>query len=114
MTNYLEFPLEKGGQIILEVDESEEALSKGGLVQASNATDKVLAKVDNTFDSAIENVREAADILLNKLRSLHQSPDEIEVTFGLKASGELGGTFLVAKAGIEANYTVKLKWTKDG
>jgi hypothetical protein len=33
----------------------------------------------------------------------------VEVTFGLKASGEVGG-FLVARATMDANYAVTLKW----
>jgi len=38
-------------------------------------------------------------------------PDEVEITFGLKASGELG-SLVIAKAGVEANYSVKLTWKK--
>ena len=112
MADYIEFPLQEGGTIIIEVDETENRHENGGLVPASRGGKKVLVVTEKTFDDAVEHVRHAADVLLKKLRSLHQSPDEIEVTFGLKASGELGGTFLVAKAGVEANYTVKLKWSK--
>jgi hypothetical protein len=36
--------------------------------------------------------------------------DEVEVTFGLKAVGDLGN-FAIGKVGAETNYTVKLKWT---
>jgi hypothetical protein len=35
-------------------------------------------------------------------------PDELEITFGLKVSGEAG--WIVAKAGTEANFEIKLKW----
>ncbi|MEW5870666.1 MAG: CU044_2847 family protein [Chloroflexota bacterium] len=35
--------------------------------------------------------------------------DEVEVSFGLKTIGEVGN-FAVGKAGVEANYTVALKW----
>ena len=73
-----------------------------------------LDDVENLFDAAIDNVRDAADLLLNKLKSLHDAPDAIEVTFGLKATGELGGNFFVAKAGLEANYTITLKWERNG
>ena len=33
------------------------------------------------------------------------------MTFGLKTTGE-AGLFAVGKVGLEANYTVKLKWGK--
>jgi hypothetical protein len=36
--------------------------------------------------------------------------EEVEVSFGLKAMGELG-TFAVGKVGLEANYQVTLKWS---
>jgi hypothetical protein len=42
---------------------------------------------------------------------LADRPDEVEITFGLKASGELG-SLVVAKAGVEASYSVKLTWKK--
>ena len=34
------------------------------------------------------------------------------MTFSLKATGEVGN-FAVAKAGAEANYTVKLTWKRE-
>jgi hypothetical protein len=38
--------------------------------------------------------------------------DDVEVTFGIKAVGEVG-MFAVCKAGAEVNYEVKLKWSKE-
>ena len=37
--------------------------------------------------------------------------DEIELEFGVKASGE-GGFFCFAKASAEAHFNVKIKWKK--
>ena len=54
-------------------------------------------------------MRGAASIIVKKLRSLSDPPDEMEVSFGLKASGELGN-IVVGKGGLEANYTVTMKW----
>lgn len=113
MPMFIEFPLEDGGSITIEVDEKL-VKYQDGLIEASRGEDKLLAVADKTFDAAVETVRNAADVLINKMRSLHQAPDEIEVTFGLKATGELGGTFFVAKASMDANYTVKLKWSVNG
>jgi hypothetical protein len=49
---------------------------------------------------------------VNKLRALSDPPDEMEVSFSLKASGELGN-IAIGKAGAEANYTVTLRWRKE-
>jgi len=37
---------------------------------------------------------------------------EMEVSFGIKATGELSN-FAVGKVGLEANYQVKLIWKKS-
>jgi hypothetical protein len=46
------------------------------------------------------------------VKDISDRPDEVEVTFGLKATGEVG-SFAVAKANAEANYKVKLTWKRD-
>ena len=47
-----------------------------------------------------------------RFRAPLEWPDEVEVTFGLKAAGE-AGNFAVAKVGAEASYTVTLKWKRE-
>ncbi|MEJ2749020.1 MAG: CU044_2847 family protein [Anaerolineae bacterium] len=115
MARFIEFPLEEGGTVLLEVNETgdgrERPLVRGELAQASRG-EKLLQNAEQSFDTAVDNVRKAANVLLTKLKSLHDAPDEVEISFGLKATGELGGSFVVAKAGLEANYNVKLTWKK--
>lgn len=121
MPDYIEFPLESGGTVLIEVEEASTRTTNGGgamgglepVSRGDGQAAKVVQRVDRTFDTAVDSVRDAANTILTKLKSLTDSPDEIEVTFGLKASGELGGSFVVAKAGLEANYSVKLKWTRE-
>jgi hypothetical protein len=57
-------------------------------------------------------IRRNADVFIKKVRGLSDPPDEVEVTFGLKATGELGN-FAVAKAGAEASYTITLTWKRE-
>ena len=45
------------------------------------------------------------------MRRLTDPPDEVEVTFGLKATGEVGN-FAMAKVGTEASCTVTLTWKR--
>ena len=89
MTNYIEFSMQDGGTVIIEAaDVDDLAMPTGGEVLATGKKeDKVLAKAQNTFDSAVDNVCNAADLLLKKIKALHDAPDDIEVTFGLTPSG---------------------------
>jgi len=104
MERYVEFTLADGTTIYIESNDS-----TNGVVKASRGADGAIERAHQTFDEAAENARKAALIILEKMRGLHESPEKVEITFGLKASGELG-SLVVAKAGIEASYSIKLTW----
>lgn len=91
---------------MVEIDEPE---PDGGLVKASRES-AMIERSQLNFDQALDKVRPAANAIIGKLRKLSDPPDEIEVEFGLKMSAEAGA--VVAAAGIEANYTVTLKWKR--
>jgi hypothetical protein len=112
MTKYIEFPLEGGGLIVIESPEDAEK-GQAGFVRAGvgEATKEALEQAKHTFDGALENVRKSSDVLVQKLRSLSDPPNEMEVSFSLKAVGELGN-LVVGKGSAEANYTVTLKWKR--
>ena len=57
---------------------------------------------------AIGPAVEAAKAVLDKVKETR--PDEIEVKFGIKASGE--ASWLVAKAATEGNFEVTLSWSR--
>lgn len=103
MKRLIEFALDDNTSLLVEVDESE----LGGLVEASSPGE-VIAKARVSFEEALDKVKPAANVIIKKLRSLHDQPDEIEVEFGLKLSAEAGA--VLAAAGAEANYAVTLKW----
>jgi hypothetical protein len=106
MKRLIEFPLEDGSSILVEVDEPEQE----GLERVSRKDPNVIERALQTFEKSLDGVKPAAQYILEKLRSLHDSPDEIEVQFGLKLNA---GSGVILAAGVEANYTVKLKWVKD-
>lgn len=111
MAEYIEFITEEGNTIWVEV--AEDWTSKGTLRTGLGETvQTTMTKAQATFEDALEVVRSNASAFIKKLRKLSDVPDEIEVTFGLKAVGEMGN-FAVAKAGAEANYTVTLTWKKS-
>ena len=105
MKRLIEFPLQAGGSVIVEVDEP----APEGVVRAGRQGD-VVEKAKATFEEVIDKIKPAADHIVAKLRGLHDAPDEIGVEFGIKLSAEAGA--FVASASAEANYKVTLKWTK--
>jgi len=106
MSRYVEFSLPDGSTVVIESDEA-----SGGVVKAGLVGD-VAERARETFEQAVENAHNAALVIVDKVRGLYDSPDEVEVTFGLKASGELN-TLVLAKAGIEASYSVRLTWRQE-
>ena len=111
MTHYIQFETEDGATILVEVAEDE---TGAGLVKAGlrDAAQGVVSQAQDSFEQGLEVVRHNAGAFIKKVRSLSDPPDEVQVTFGLKATGEVGN-FAVAKAGAEASYTVKLKWKRE-
>jgi hypothetical protein len=113
MPKYIEFPLEGGGAILIESpDEPSKAPTGYAPATRGESLKEMAEQAKQSFDASVENVRKSADLLVSKLRALSDPPDEMEVSFSLKASGELGN-IAIGKAGAEANYTVILKWRKE-
>lgn len=65
---------------------------------------EVIGRIREAITPAVE----AAKVVLEKVKEAR--PDEIEVKFGVKASGE--ANWLVAKAAGEGNFEVTLTWSR--
>jgi hypothetical protein len=81
---------------------------KAGLLDR-RAGDAVVA-AESKFDAAIGTaVRQSVLALRDAVLGLPDAPGEVELTFSLKATGEVGNV-AIAKVGGEANFTVRLLW----
>ena len=103
MKHLVEFPLEGGGSVVIEVDEPETS----GTVRASRGD--TLAKAKETLEEALNNVLPVTKSIVEKLRSIGNRPDEIEVAFGVKLTTTAGA--VIASATAEANFDITLRWT---
>ncbi len=117
MSRYIKYQTADGGTVLVEIEgEAEAAIPKGGVVRAGRVGEAVqdaVEEVQTRFEDAMEVVRRNAQTIIGKVKEgLTDPPDEVEVTFGLKATGELGN-FAVAKVSAEANYTVKMTWKQE-
>src|SRR5437763_3449219 len=104
MKHLVEIPLEDGSSIVIEIDEPETA----GAVRASRGD--TLARAKETLEEALDKVLPVTKSVVEKLRSIGNKPDEIEVAFGVKLTTTAGA--VIASATAEANFDVTLRWTE--
>jgi len=107
----VEFPLESGGSVIVEVEDRTDRVVRRGLGQAARPAE-IAARASETLESAFSRVQPAALAVVSNLRDLTDAPDEIEVEFGIQLSAEIGA--IVAHTAGEANFHVRLVWKRDG
>ena len=105
MKHLVEFLLEDGGSIVVEVDEPE---SEGTIRAAREGT---IVKAKETLEEALNNVLPVTKSLVEKLRSIGNKPDEIEISFGVKLNTVAGA--VIASACAEANFGVTVRWTGE-
>jgi Trypsin-co-occurring domain 1 len=101
----VEFPLESGESILVEVDEPAVIDDRIGL------RDQIVDKAHQTFESALDKIRPVANVILTKVRNIKEPADEVEVKFGIKISAELGA--VIASGNGEVNYEITLKWNRN-
>lgn len=107
MKRLIEFPLEEGGSVIIEVVDGDTS----GTMDRASRSNEIVAKAGHTLETALERVKPAAEAILKQITHLSELPSEIEVEFGLKVTAEVGA--IIASGSVEANYIVKLKWTRE-
>jgi hypothetical protein len=112
MPSYIRYEAPDGGTVLIEVADAEMTPSSDGVVKVGlkDWTREAVADAQTSIGEALQRaVRFNAQAIIDAVGGLPNPPDEVEITFGLKATGE-AGNFAVCKAGGEANYAVKLAW----
>jgi hypothetical protein len=103
MKHLVDFPLQDGGKILVEVDDIDE----DGMVRAGRAGD-VAAGVVPSLEEALNALRPAAERIVTVLRGLGDPPSDIGIAFGIKLNAGVGA--FIASTSAEANFTVTLEW----
>lgn len=107
----VEFPLEDGGSVLVQVEDGATAGGYGGGEVTRSWGDReqrVVAQAQQSFEQAVGRVQPAVQALVRRLRSVAESPEEIKVDFGLELSAEVGA--FVAGASSTGNFTVSMTW----
>jgi hypothetical protein len=112
MTKLVEFPLESGGSVIVEVDDRppQDAVVRRGF-GASERPAEIAARAGETLEAAFGRIEPAAGAMVSRLRVLDDAPDEIEIEFGIQLSAEFG--VVVAHTAGQANFRVALRWKSE-
>lgn len=111
MANIVKFETDNG-PVYVEVatpKSQKPGVQKAGLRQDAK---EIIQSATSTFEAALENAFVAANTLVDRAASLKIQPQEINIEFGLKISGEMD--LFVISGDTEANFTIKIKWVPDG
>jgi hypothetical protein len=110
LSTLVEFPLQEGGTVLVEVAAPAPSLDDREVTRGLGAS-AVATRATETFEAAFDRVRPAAEAVVEGFRRLASSPDEIDVEFGIRLSAEAGA--IVAQVAGEANFTVTLRWKRQ-
>jgi hypothetical protein len=105
MAELLKFKTEAGDSVLVEVDETRGAVTRGGrtaeaVVEAGESLEQVLGRLGPAVRGIVEQLRAATDWA-----------DEVEVEFAVKLSAD--SNVIIARAGAEANFRIALRWSRE-
>lgn len=107
MVRLVEFPLQDGGTVLVQVADGDSGdVTRGWGDQGT----RVVEQARQSFEQAVARVQPALQGLLTELRSLAEAPEQIEVEFGLQLSAEVGA--FVAGASTTGNFKVSMTWRR--
>jgi hypothetical protein len=93
--------------VVVEVDEP---LDEAGEERAGFLSWKSPRPTSEDLEASFDRITPAANLLMSKLRSLADRPDEATIEFGVKLTAKAGA--VLASAGVEANFNVTLTWKR--
>lgn len=103
---YLTFELEDGTKVYIEASDAQKNTS--GFIPSGRGDSG--EKPNIQFEKEIAGVRKMSGALVKQFRdSMDDQPSDVDISFGLKASSEVGG-FLVSRVVGEASFSVTLRW----
>lgn len=102
MADFVKYELEDGSEVFFESAEASLVSYRGGSADVVDA---------GKLGDRLRPIAVAADEVSKGLRE-RLAPEQIELDFGVKVSGEVNWWFF-AKANGEASMNVKLVWRKD-
>lgn len=106
MSEIMEFRLNSGESVFIEVEEGEAS----GAPQTAGMGEKAIRTASETFEDALEKVKPAARAVVQAFRELNE-PDEIGLEFGIQFKTEANVFVFTGEA--NASFKLSLKWKSD-
>ena len=105
--DHVEIPLDGDGdgRLVVEVDSSDQEV-----IQRVGRTDRALRHAGVTLQAAVAGVTPAVESIARQLRAIDDPPSRLELTFGIKVSGE--ADMVIAKTASEAHFQVTVEWSE--
>jgi hypothetical protein len=107
MKRLVEFSLDQGGSVLVEVDEAPLGPVMRGIVKDQST---LVEKANKTFEDATAAVTPTARSLIARLRSVDDPPDEVGIEFGVRLSAQTGA--FIASVAADANFKVSMTWRR--
>jgi hypothetical protein len=105
MRKLVEYPLEDGGTVLVQVED----LSSGPVTRGlGRRAEDIAQRSSQTFEEATGSVTPAAQSLIGRLQQLEHPPEEIGLEFGIQLTAEAGA--FIASVAAQANFKVSLTW----
>ena len=113
MRHFLEYS-SSSGTVLVEVDPVKPLPGElvGKIGSGEDPTSTLIIKSRQQFESALTVVNQTAAAFVEQVSRMVDKPSQVEITFGLKATGE-AGFFAITKLAGEANFGVKLTWSRE-
>jgi Trypsin-co-occurring domain 1 len=103
--DYLEINVGGSHPLVVEYESADE------IVEASRVHD-VAQRGIQTFEEAMDSLRDAAERAVARVTSLAPRPDQVTVQFSVQLGTEAG--VVIARAAASANMSVTLMWGGNG
>ncbi len=107
MKHIVEFPMENGEVLLVEVDD----VGSSGPTMRGGHTGEMIERARLTYEEAVDKIKPAAESILKRIRDIAEPPDVISVEFGIKLNANIGA--ILASTSAEAQFTLKLTWNRE-
>jgi hypothetical protein len=99
-------PLQAGGTVLLEIDDTPaSAVMRGGPQQ-------VIEHAAGSFEEALARIKPVAEGVIKQFADVVHGTNSVKLKFGIKFTAQAGA--IIAAVGSEANFEIEVQWTSDG
>jgi hypothetical protein len=109
MKQLLQLRANDGTELYIEISET---AVDSPLRGSSNLEDRgVIESAQQSFDRALQPLKEISNSIINCIKNITNSPQEVEVELGLKFTAKAG--IILTSLDSEAHLRVSLKWKNE-